>query len=85
MDKFQVFLKTSGASVLNEQSDAVETVTTNQISRQDPIDVETLRAVCERKGASVLADYEASGTLSEASRKLFVKIAVSELIEKKGL
>jgi hypothetical protein len=53
--------------------------------QQDPIGVETLRAVLVRKGASVLADYEASGTLSESSRKLLVKIAVSELIERKGL
>ncbi|XP_056441039.1 uncharacterized protein LOC130378170 [Gadus chalcogrammus] len=65
--------------MLTEQSDAVET---NQI--RDPIGVETLRAVLVRKGASVLADYEASGTLSESSRKLLVKIAVSELIERKG-
>ncbi|XP_056449876.1 uncharacterized protein LOC130385402 isoform X2 [Gadus chalcogrammus] len=79
MDKFQVFFKTREASMLTEQSDAVET---NQI--RDPIGVETLRAVLVRKGASVLADYEASGTLSESSRKLIVKIAVSELIERKG-
>lgn len=53
--------------------------------QQDPIDVEKLRALLERKGARVLADYEASGMLSETSRKLLVKIGVSDLIERKGL
>ncbi|CAL8372932.1 unnamed protein product [Arctogadus glacialis] len=66
MDKFQVYFKSCGSSVL------------------DPIDVEKLKSILERKGASVLADYEASGMLSETSRKLLVKICVSDLIERKG-
>ncbi|XP_062374219.1 uncharacterized protein LOC134062272 isoform X2 [Sardina pilchardus] len=49
-----------------------------------PIDVEKLKALLERKGARVLADYEASGMLSETSRKLLVKIGVSDLIERNG-
>ena len=55
------------------------------LHQQDPIDVEKLKSILERKGASVLADYEASGMLSETSRKLLVKMCVSDLIERKGL
>ncbi|XP_063049898.1 uncharacterized protein LOC134444550 [Engraulis encrasicolus] len=51
---------------------------------QGPSDIEYLRALLQRKGRSVLADYEATGMLSLTSRKLLVKIGVSDLIERKG-
>ncbi|XP_062375758.1 uncharacterized protein LOC134064002 isoform X1 [Sardina pilchardus] len=83
MDKFQVFFKFCGSSVLAEQSDVSVAATATQLT-QGPIDIEKLKALLERKGARVLADYEASGMLSETSRKLLVKIGVSDLIERNG-
>ncbi|XP_055059369.2 uncharacterized protein [Misgurnus anguillicaudatus] len=60
----------------------------SQSSRQkhqyDPMDVDALRALIERKGPSILADYETSGMLSEVSRKLLVKIGVGVLVEHRG-
>ncbi|RXN21998.1 zinc finger BED domain-containing 1-like protein [Labeo rohita] len=49
------------------------------------IDVDTLRALTESKGPSILKDYEASGMLSETSRKLLIKIGVSAMVEQSGL
>lgn len=51
----------------------------------DPIDGDTLRALIEKKGPSILSDYKASGMLSEISRKRLVKIAVGGLVERSGL
>ncbi|XP_057213728.1 uncharacterized protein LOC130568741 isoform X2 [Triplophysa rosa] len=50
----------------------------------EPIDVDTLKALIERKSPSILSDYEASGMLSEISRKRLVKIAVGGLVERSG-
>lgn len=44
-----------------------------------------MRALIESKGPSIYKDYEASGMLSETSRKLLVKIGVSALVEQSGL
>lgn len=44
-----------------------------------------MRALIESKGQSIYKDYEASGMLSETSRKLLVKIGVSALVEQSGL
>jgi len=44
-----------------------------------------MRALLESKGLSIFKDYEASGMLSETSRKLLVKIGVSGLVEQSGL
>ncbi|ROL54058.1 hypothetical protein DPX16_10481 [Anabarilius grahami] len=43
-----------------------------------------MRALIESKGPSIYKDYEASGMLSETSRKLLVKIGVSALVEQSG-
>lgn len=51
----------------------------------EPIDVDTLKALIERKSPSIQSDYEASGMLSEISRKRLVKIAVGGLVERSGL
>ncbi|XP_065099519.1 uncharacterized protein [Paramisgurnus dabryanus] len=55
-----------------------------QKHQRNRIDVDTLRALIESKGPSILTDYEASGMLSETSRKLLVKIGVSALVERSG-
>lgn len=52
---------------------------------QGPIDADRLRELIQMKGPNILVDYETSGTLSETSRKLLVKIAVSNLVEQKEL
>ncbi|XP_007238050.3 leucine-rich repeat and immunoglobulin-like domain-containing nogo receptor-interacting protein 2b isoform X2 [Astyanax mexicanus] len=51
---------------------------------QGPVNADRLRALIQIKGPSILADYEASGTLSETSRKLLVKIGVGDLVEQRG-
>ncbi|XP_072533889.1 leucine-rich repeat and immunoglobulin-like domain-containing nogo receptor-interacting protein 2b isoform X3 [Salminus brasiliensis] len=58
----------------------------NQLMKlgQGPANADRLRALIQIKGPSILADYEASGTLSETSRKLLVKIGVSDLVEQRG-
>ncbi|XP_016110551.1 uncharacterized protein [Sinocyclocheilus grahami] len=43
-----------------------------------------LQALIESKGPSIFKDYEASGMLSETSRKVLVKIGVSALVEQIG-
>lgn len=56
-----------------------------QIDGAHGFNAASLTALLESKARSVLAEYEKSGTLSVTSRKLIVKIGVSDLVERRGL
>ncbi|XP_037327567.2 uncharacterized protein LOC134127350 [Pungitius pungitius] len=62
----------------------------SQLNSQGQIDgahgfnAASLTALIESKAPSVLAEYEQSGTLSVTSRKLVVRISVSDLVERRG-
>lgn len=56
-----------------------------QIDGAHRFDAASLRVLIESKAPSVLAEYEKSGTFSVTSRKLLVKIGVSDLVERRGL
>ena len=47
-------------------------------------DAASLSALIVLKAPDIHAEYKANETLSTASRKLLVKIAVSDLVERKG-
>lgn len=56
-----------------------------QIDGAHIFDADSLRALIESKAPSILNEYDKLGTLSVTSRRLLVKIGVSNLVERKGL
>nr|XP_040035180.1 uncharacterized protein LOC120820964 isoform X2 [Gasterosteus aculeatus aculeatus]XP_040045388.1 uncharacterized protein LOC120826870 isoform X2 [Gasterosteus aculeatus aculeatus] len=73
-----------------EQFSSCTTHPSSQLNSRGQIDgahgfnAASLTALLESKARSVLAEYEKSGTLSVTSRKLIVKIGVSDLVERRG-
>ncbi|XP_059211141.1 uncharacterized protein LOC131989822 [Centropristis striata] len=55
-----------------------------QIDSMHRFDAASLVALIKNKAPSVLSEYEKSGTLSLASRKVLVRTGVSDLVERKG-
>ncbi len=47
--------------------------------------METLKALIQRKAPEILTEYEKSGTLCTKTRKLLVRVTVSDLVERQGL
>ncbi|KAL7877606.1 hypothetical protein SRHO_G00042490 [Serrasalmus rhombeus] len=87
-DKFQVLftsIKPGGTLQWAGPHSTDAAGTSNQLKHgQGPVDADRLRMLIQIKGPSILSDYEATGTLSETSRKLLVKIGVSDLVERRG-
>lgn len=46
---------------------------------------EALKALIQTKAPDILTEYEESGTICTKTRKLLVRVAVSDLVERRGL
>ena len=55
------------------------------MSRLDDSGLEALKVLIKSKAPNIIAEYEKSGTISTKNRMLLVRVAVSNLVERRGL
>ncbi|XP_063076031.1 uncharacterized protein LOC134466064 [Engraulis encrasicolus] len=91
LDRYQIILKEADqneAEPLNagddRRSGPLENGSQGQPDSAPRFDATGLLALINSKAPAVLAEYEASGTLSLTSRKRLVRIGVSNLVEQRG-
>ncbi|KAM4527227.1 uncharacterized protein PAE49_024153 [Odontesthes bonariensis] len=91
LDRYQIILmeaKQNEAEPLNagedHQSGLLEKESLRQTDSVHSFDAAGLMALIKNKAPTVLVEYEKSGTLSLTSRKLLVRTAVSNLVERRG-